>query len=321
MANDKVEKQLEALKALRGGGLTAEAEAALKKALSDRVNLVVAKAAQICGEFSATEMIPDLKKSFERMFEHGKDPQCWAKNALAKTLKDLDVHESAVFLRGIRHVQLEPVWGGSEDTAAVLRGTCAMGLVQCNDMPRDDILRCLLDSLTDRIATVRMDAARSLEQLGGREVLLLLRLKARVGDQDPRVTGEVLEALLQMEGKAALSLAAEFLEGSDEEAADEAALALGASRLPEAFLLLKEAWQKRPAGIFLRAMSVSRLDEALEFLLELVRAGRPRDAEEALHALELQKGTEEMVKRIEQAVMEQGEVKLQRIFRDRFRLE
>jgi hypothetical protein len=325
MANDKVEKQLAGLKALRGAGLTAESAAVLKKALGDRVNLVVAKAGQICGELGAADLLPDLKKAFERLFEKGKDPQCWGKNALGKALKDLGVQESAVFLRGIRHVQLEPVWGGSEDTAAVLRGTCSLGLVQCNDLPRDETLRYLVDSLTDNIATVRMDAARALEQMGGREVVLLLRLKARVRDVDPRVTGEVLEALLQMEGKGAIPLVAEFLEDADEEVVDEAALALGASRLPEAFGLLKRAWEKRqgwlPAGALLRAMSVSRLDEALEFLLDLVKNANQQDAEEALHALELQKGTEEMVKRIEQSVAERGDIKLQGIFRQRFRLE
>lgn len=320
MANDRVERQLEALKGLRTAGLTAESAAALKKALSDRVNVVVAKAAQICGEFEAAGLIPELKKAFEQMFETGKDPQCWAKNALAKTLKDLGVQESAIFLRGICHVQMEPVWGGSEDTAAVLRGTCALGLVQCNDISRDDTLRCLLDSLTDKIANVRMDAARSMQQMGGREVLLLLRLKVRVRDKDPRVTGEVLEALLHLEGRNAIPLAAEFLEDSDEELAEEVALAIGASRLPEAFTLLRKAWESRPAGVFLRAMSVSRLDDALQFLIDLVREGRQREAEDALHELELQKGTDEVVKRIEQAVAERGDVKLHGIFMQRFRL-
>jgi len=320
MANDKVERQLASLKALRGAGLNAETTVLLRKALADKVNVVVAKAAQICAELSAVDLLPDLKKAFARMFEN-KDQQCWGKTALATALKDLGVQESAVFLRGIDYVQLEPVWGGSEDTAAVLRGTCAIGLVQCNDIPRDDTLRYLVDALTDSIATVRMDAARSFEQMGGREVPLLLRLKARAGDPDPRVTGEVLEALLHMEGNTAILLVAEFLDSTDEEVAEEAALALGASHLPEAFGLLKKAWERRPASAFLRAMSVSRLDEALQFLLDLVREGRPRDAEEALHALELQKSSEEVVKRIEQAVIEQSEAKLHAIFRQRFRLE
>ncbi len=321
MANDKVEKQLAALKALRGANATPESVSLLRKSLGDRVNVVVAKAAQVAGELSAAEFIPDLKIAFERMFEKGKDPQCWAKNALAKALKDLGVQESAIFLRGTRHIQMEPVWGGSEDTAATLRGTCAMGLVQCNDIPRDDILRCLVDLLTDKIATVRIDTARSLEQMGGREVLLLLRLKARLGDKDPSVTGEVLEALLHMEGKIAIPFVSEFLASPDEELSDEAALVLGGSHFPEAFDLLKTAWEDRPSGVFLRALSISRLTEALDFLLGLLTRGRPKDAEEALHALELQKASPEVVKRVEQAALQRGDIKIQAVFRERFRTE
>jgi HEAT repeat protein len=289
------------------------------------VNVVVAKAAQICGALGAADLTPDLKAAFDRLFERGKDPQCWGKIAVAKALKDFGVQEAAPFLRGIRHIQLEPVWGGSEDTAAVLRGTCAHALVQCNDLPRDETLRYLLDAVTDKVATVRIDAARALAQMGGRDVLLLLRLKARTGDVDPRVTGEVLEALLQMEGVAAIGLAAEFLEDADTDVADEAALALGASRLPEAFVLLKQAWEDRqgfrPPGALLRAMSVSRLEAALAFLIELVKSGRPAEAEEALHALELQKASEEIVARIEQGVAERGDSRLSAVFRQRFRLK
>ena len=325
MANDKVEKQLDGLRALRGLGLTADVNATLKKALADRVNIVVAKAAQICGDMQAATLIPELTRAFERFFDKDKDPQCWAKNALAKALKDLGVRESALFLRGVRHVQNEPVWGGQEDTAAVLRGACAMALVQCNDIPRDETLRLLVDALSDNAATVRMDAAAALAQMDGREVALLLRLKARLGDKDPRVTGQVLEALLEIEGKVALPFVGEFLELPDEEAAEEAALALGASRMPEAVALLRETWEKwqdrRPGTALLRAMSASRLDLAIEFLIDLIKQGRQHNAEDALHALALNKGTEEMVSRVEEAVKDRDDAKLRAIFQQRFRLE
>jgi hypothetical protein len=68
-------------------------------------------------------------------------------------------------------------------------------------------------------------------------------------------------------------------------------------------------------------MSISRLAEALDFLLQLLGEGRPRDAEEALHALELQKASVEIVKRVEQAVAVRGDAKLQGIFRQRFQRE
>jgi HEAT repeat protein len=317
MANDKVEKQLAALKSLREAGLTEQSTAQLRNALTDRVSLVVAKAAQICGELHAIALFPDLKAAFEQMFE-SKDAQCWAKNALAKTLKDLGLQESAFFLRGIRHVQMEPVWGGSEDTAATLRGICAMGLVQCTDLPRDEVLRCLIDALVDKVASVRGDAVRSLEQMGGREVLLLLRLKARLGDEEPRVAGEVLEAILHMEGQIAIPFVTGFLQHKNEEVADEAALALGASRLPQVFDPLKRAWEQRPSPVYLRALSLSRLENALDFLLNLLEKGRRRDAEEALYALELHKGTEDVVKRVEEVVRVLGNPKLTSIFHQRW---
>ena len=171
---------------------------------------------------------------------------------------------------------------------------------------------------------MRLDAARAVEQMGGREVILLLRLKARVGDKDPRITGQLLEALLQLEGNAAILFVGEFLETHDEEVAEEAALALGASRLAEGVALLRQKWEKwqgmRPGIALLRGISVSRLDEAIEFLIDLVTRGRERDAEDALDALGLQKGSEEIVQRVEKAVEERGDDALRGIFQRRFLL-
>jgi len=324
MANDRVERQLESLKRLRAAGPSADALAALRKALADRVNAVVAKAAAIAGEWQAHELMPDLRAAFERLFDKGtqSDPQCWGKNALAKALKDLGLAESAPFLRGLRHVQWEPVWGGQTDTAGVLRGTCALALVQCADLPRDETLRRLIEAVTEREAKVRADAARALEQMAGREAILLLRLKARAGDEDPRVTGQVLEALLQLEGAHGVPFVAAFLEGQTEEVGEEAALALGTCRLPEGVEALQGFWPKargrEASAMVLRAISAARLDPALDFLLELVRKGRRREAEDAMEALELHRESEEIVKRVGEAVAGRGEEELRALFAVRF---
>src|SRR5438270_3794176 len=124
MPNRRVEEQLEALRALRGAGLNETTIQALRRALGDRVNVVIARAATIAAEMQACALIPDLAHSFARLFEKKRDadPQCWGKNAIAQALKDLGHAESDLFLRGIRHVQMEPVWGGQVDTAITLRG-------------------------------------------------------------------------------------------------------------------------------------------------------------------------------------------------------
>ena len=283
----------------------------MRKALHDPVNVVVAKAAALAAEFQLQTLLPDLFAAFDRLFDKpwDTDPQCWGKNAIAKALKDLGHAESAAFLRGLRHVQMEPVWGGEADTAAVLRGTCVLALLQCTDITRQETMLHLIDALTEGDPGVRRDAALAMEQMAGHEAVWLLRLKARLGDK-PEVTGQVFESLLRLDGKSSIEFVAGFLDAAEEQVAEEAALALGASRLPQALETLKIAWKKSGNGplgpVLLRAVSASRLDEAFEFLLKIVREGRQSDAQDALRALEIHRdslpSSNDIRRRVEEAL-------------------
>ena len=219
MAVRKIEEELDRLSKLRDVD-PAAAVAALRKALGDRVNLVVAKAAKIAGERQFRELTPDLLRAFDRLLENAvaRDQQCWGKNAIANSLKDLGHTESAPFLRGMRHVQMEPVWGGPApgspheiDTAETLRGICLLALAACTDLDRSDALRCFVDALTENAHTIRLEAVRALAQMEGIEAALVLRLKARIGDEEPPVVGQVFDALLGIEGEHALPLVSEYL--------------------------------------------------------------------------------------------------------------
>ncbi len=291
MANRRIEEQLEALSGLRGSSAAAAAPA-LRKALADRVNLVAAKAAKIATELPAPEVVPELLRAFDRLFEDPvkRDPQCWGKNAIARALKDLGHRESGAFLRGAAHVQMEPVWGGQEDTAGPLRGICLLALPACPDMAREQVLRHMINALTEPSPTVRADAARALAEMQGDDCALLLRLKARAGDVEAAVTGQVLEALLGLERRAALPFVRQFLAAGDQ-VAEEAALALGGSRQSDAVDVLLESWPDARGAEYrqalLRALSISRHDRAVEFLKGLVADGRPQDAADARAALEL----------------------------------
>jgi hypothetical protein len=233
------------------------------------------------------------------------DPQCWGKNAIAKALKDLDHRESATFLRGVRHIQMEPVWAGEVDTAGVLRGTCILALVQCTDITREETMFHLIDALAEGDPGVRRDAVLAVEQMAGHEAGWLLRLKARLGDR-PEVTGQVFESLLRLEGINSVSFVAGFLDVVNEEVAEEAALALGASRIPQALETLKAAWKKPENAalgpVLLRAISASRLDDAFEFLLAIVREGRQSESADALRALEIHRDSEDIRRRTEEAL-------------------
>src|ERR1051326_2199156 len=61
---------------------------ALRKGLADRVNLVVAKAAQVAADMQLKPLIPDLVSTFDRLLAKGaeSDPQCWGKNADRKSV-------------------------------------------------------------------------------------------------------------------------------------------------------------------------------------------------------------------------------------------
>jgi hypothetical protein len=158
---------------------------------TDRVNLVAAKAANIAADLPAPDLLPDLLRAFDRLFDDPvkRDPQCWGKNAIARALKDLGHRESPAFLRGAAHIQMEPVWGGQEDAAGPLRGICLLALPACPDLPREQVLRHMVNALTEPSPTVRADAARALAEMQGDDCALLLRLKARARDAEPAVTG------------------------------------------------------------------------------------------------------------------------------------
>jgi HEAT repeat protein len=300
---------------VRASGPSETTSTDLRKALTDKVNVIVAKAAALAMEWDARELLPNLLEAYARLFikPTESDPQCWGKVALSKCLKEFGVSESPVFIRGMHHYQWESTWGGKTDTAAALRSTCVFALVQCTDIPRHETLLHLVNALTEADVNVRADAARAMEQMNGREVALLLRLKARAGDKEARVTGQVLESLLALERANGVSFAAEFLSNPSSEISEEAALALGTSRLPEAVAALKEAWlNSRGIGkgeSLLRAISVSRQDAALEFLLDQIRTGRSQTAEEALRAMDLHRDSPQIVKRIQEAVSEREELK------------
>jgi hypothetical protein len=331
MAKLGVEEQIGALSRLRESPVTAATLAELRKGLGARVNLVCAKAAQVAGDLLVKPLIPDLVGCFDRFFKnHGEaDPQCWAKNAIAKALTDLGHDEAATFLRGCHYVQMESGWGGKTDTAITLRSLCTLALVQCADLPRAGKLRELVVSMTDTAETVRIDAIRAVEQMEGEEAELLLRLKAGIGDKRAAVVGQTLESLLRVEGERALDFARGFLEerarenvrempSTEEEIVEEAALALGASRLPAAVEALKDAWQREPKTVFLQAVSASRQASGFEFLLELVRSGRERDAAAAVDALALHRDSLEVRASVEKAVQTRGSAELGERFRAKF---
>ncbi len=137
----KFEEQLAALDELRHQPREAATEP-LRKALANRNNFVVGKAADLVRTLNLSQLIPELLIAFDRfMLCSDKedpiktDPQCWAKNAISRALAAFEYQDAAVFLRGMKHIQPEPSYGGASDSAGTLRATCALALVQCRSLP------------------------------------------------------------------------------------------------------------------------------------------------------------------------------------------
>jgi HEAT repeat protein len=288
----------------------------LRKALGHRNNFIVAKAADLVREARLSQLIPELLNAFDGFLENPvkTDPQCWAKNALSRTLAALDYQEAEVFLRGMRHIQMEPVWGGQSDTAGTLRATCALALVQCRSLTDADLLAHLIELAGDKDKSVRAEAAHAIEQVGSPSASLLLRLRAILGNDEPEVLGACYSGILRLDGVSAIPWIRRFLASADDSAA-EAALAIAGTHSAEGFDVLRESFVKADdpwwRSFLLSAIALTRQDEAIEFLLELIRT-ESLDAEGAVEAILRSMPSSEIIKRLEKHV--KGSPKLARVF-------
>lgn len=274
---------------LRESPLTSETVERWRQVLRDTHASTITQAAKILGQRGLTDLNSDLAETFTRLMQKPvkRDPNCLAKAAIADTLYRLEAHNHTLFLQGIRHVQMEPVWGGSVDTAATLRGNCALGLVR---MHYPNVMTELADLLADPEGPARMVAARAIAYTEDSQGIPLLRLRAKIGDE-PQVLSEYLAALLKLAPQPSIPFVSEFLRDTNQQVQELVALVLGESRQPEALDPLQNWWQGvqdpelRITGLL--AIAMLRTDEAFQFLLGLVADGSDQTAQEAIQALEI----------------------------------
>ena len=144
----------------------------------------------------------------------------------------------------MQYRQLEPVWGGTADTAVDVRASCAMGLVASGYSRALVELTALLH---DTDAAARLGAVRAIACGNPREAELLLRSKVLGGDAEPQVLGECFTGLLAVEPDESIGFVAGYLAHADEAVRELAALALGESRLDGALAPLQAGLERRLA--------------------------------------------------------------------------
>ena len=314
------EQQIAALDALRRTPAEARVET-LRKALTNKNNFVAAKAADLIREFNLQDLTADLLKTFNRFFEHAQksDPQCWAKNAISRALAAFELQEPDVFLRGMRHIQLEPIWGGQSDTAGTLRAICALALVQCRGVPEADLLAHLVDLLADKDKSVRAEVVRAIDQVGSPSAALLLRFYATLGKDEPEVLGACYGGILHIEGVSAISWIGRFLPHEDD-AAGEAALAIAGTHSPEAVESLRSALENARdpwfRSIVLSAIGLTRQGAAIDFLLDLVKS-ESLGAESAIESILRWAPSEEVMQRLKK--LTSGNPRLARVLAEQQR--
>jgi hypothetical protein len=318
---DLTEQTLERLNALRSIADDATVAKELKLHLSNRSNLVIAKAAQIARERGTTGLLQDLTGAFQKLM---KDPQrldkrCAALTEIALTLYEMDYQDSDAYLKGMRHVQMEGSFGPPIDVAAALRGICAQGLVRT---AYPGALAEVVALLVDPWVPARVGAVRALATNGGEAGALVLRLKALMGDADVDVTAECFSGLLAGGQDSSLEFVAKYIDADDTEISEAAILALGGSRLPKAIDVLKDKLERtvqRPLRkTLLLALATSRDEGAINFLISLIESARADAASDVISALALHKNSERVRHEVNAAIERRGDRSLVEAFRREF---
>lgn len=280
------EEELARLQALDASADPEEMDATLRAGLASGSAQVITKAAQVAAELGKATACADLEAACARLLDRPAkaDPGCLAKTAIVETLAGFEAHCPDLYRGCLQHVQMEPVFGGRVDTADHLRGVSAQALVQC--LGADgfaDVLPVMVDAET----AARRGAVRSLAAWGDRSAELLLRLfiLARPGDD---ALADAFAALLEVAPERSAAFVAKYLASPEVETAEAAALALGASRAPDAFPHLRAYWDAHilPAdrATVVLAIALTRCDAAVALLADTIAHGARELAVRAVEA-------------------------------------
>ncbi|MFO7565999.1 MAG: HEAT repeat domain-containing protein [Enhygromyxa sp.] len=301
---DRTQAALDRLAAAVEDPHTPTARAAITKALRDRSNLVVAAALALVYEHELTGFEDAMRAAWEHaMIEPQRhDVGCRIKTGVVKALDLLCEPADELFLAGIRYVQPEPVWGGSQDTAVALRGMCAIALV--NRRHADAMIE-LARLLADPEREARRAAADALAASGDAQTgVPLLILRVRANEPEPEVLGACFSGLLSLDAEQTFDFVVEHLRARDPLVVEAAALALGQARPTGALEVLRELAERSFAEqrkVALLSISMLRSDDAWGYLLGLVVEAAPPLARDAIEALAVYRELPSLTERVREA--------------------
>lgn len=285
-----LKERLKALEAMKSRSLSEEVRLEIRAALGDKDNLVAAKAASLAKHFRLTDFFPELRAAYRQFLSNPQktDKLCLAKEAAIEALDAMEDLDEELFLHAAGYVQLEPAYGGPADAAGPLRVAGCRALARIGST---ELFFVLADRLADTEVDVRSAAAQILAGLFDERAELLLRMKALAGDSHPRVIGDCFRSLMTLHPQRSFPFVLDYLEALQGEIAEEAMMALGESRHPQAFHLLSKmfalAADPKRREALISAISLLRTKEALHFLLSAVTEEPLPQAQVAVDALSL----------------------------------
>ncbi len=315
--SDPIEKALGRLGELRHRDPSSQDIEEIRKFLAQKSNLVVAKAAKLASEQRRSEFVPDLVSAFQRFIANPaqNDKRCAALTGIAEALYEMDYCEPDIYLKGLKHIQMEASFGPPVDAAAALRGISAQGLLRTR---YKDAMSAIIPLLVDREPPARIGAVRALASNGGSAGAFLLRLKVLTGDSEPEVIAECFLGLLGSAPEDSLGFVAEFLDAEDQAISDAAIWAMGQSRLPPAFEPLRNKWERTIARDqrmkVLSAIAMLRLEAAIKFLCSIIATENQTNATDALNALATFKSNSSIREAVATALRRRNDKELQRTF-------
>lgn len=308
-----LDEQLEEIGRLANEGPTPQGQEALRGLLRSKKNLVAARAASVVRDWSAEELLPELLEVWERSLVDPvkSDKACHAKLAVVEALDAIGHDDFGPYLRGIRHVQLEPSYGPPVDSAVELRARCAR-ILASRGYPNIHVI--LADLLMDQEPGARKAAGEIAAALGGEGGELLLRMRVLAGDDHTENYATYFRGLLDLSPEASLPLVESHTRHDNPAVVEEAILALGESRLPEAFSTLKDLYQATILAddrrVIIVGVSLLRSAESVDFLEGIVVDGDAASARLVIEALGIYRETTEVMDRFRTAVSRRGEPRL-----------
>lgn len=315
----RVEDKLARLRALRGAPPETACDE-VAAALNDETQHVAVTAAELAEELELRTLGPTLLATLEALLDGKRaDPGCRLASAVLRALAKFEVEASDTYLRAMKLVRIERSGTSFIDAAIPVRIGAGEALATTR---RGAAVLDLIPLLGDSESEVRAGGAAVLGMLRADAALAAIYTKLLAGDGAPEVLGACMAALTRADPGRFIPIVVPFLDSERDSVAELAALALGDCRAAAALEPLKAAiargTQGRRSSTLYLAVSLLRSDDALDYLLGVVREAPETAAVQAIEALRIHRDLPSLAERLERVVAARRKPKLTQAFRAAF---